>query len=207
VNFYTIFYLVIFLYTHKHLTLKRPMAVVFGKPSSAMSKEISDGEKKREEEQAVELGKEGLEQLSTTLEKAMKENEHPIPESILTSLPVPDIKKVPSIPLFTSRVSPSSNSLDLAVVPDSVKGFSTEDTEAIVELLRKDAKVTASPFPIDLTHIDSKFVLAAVGIDTTPLTKEQRLYMPILEEIVSREVSCCLCVYHSVYNNSSPALL
>ena len=177
------------------------MAVVFGKPSAAMSKEISDGEKKREEQQAVELGKEGLEQLSNTLEKAMKENERPIPESILTSLPVPDIKKVPSIPLFTARVSPSSNSLDLAVVPDSVKGFSTEDTEAIVSLLKKDSKSTASPFPIDLTHIDSKFVLAAVGIDTTPLTKEQRLYMPILEEIVSRDIFFCLRVYHNMYNN------
>ena len=183
------------------------MAVVFGKPSAQMSKEIADGEKKREEEQAVELGKEGLEQLSNTLEKAMKENEHPIPESILTSLPVPDIKKVPSIPLFTARVSPSSNSLDLAVVPDSVKGVSTEDTKAIVVQLKQDTKVTASPFPIDLTHIDSKFVLAAVGIDTTPLTKEQRLYMPILEEIVSRDVSYCLCVYHNVHNNNSPLLL
>jgi len=167
------------------------MAVVFGKPSAVMSKEISDGEKTREEQQAVELGKEGLERLSNTLEKAMKENEHPIPESILTSLPVPDINRVPSIPLFTARLSPSPNSLDLAVVPDSVKGVNTEETDAIVSLLKKDSKSTAAPFPIDLTHIDSKFVLAAVGIDTTPLTKEQRLYMPILEEIVSREVSCC----------------
>ena len=171
------------------------MAIVFGKPSAQMSKEISDGEKKREEEQAVEIGKEGLEQLSNTLEKAMEENEHPIPESILTSLPVPDIKKVPSIPLFTARVSPSSNSLDLAVVSDSVKGVSTKDTEAIVSLLKKDTKVTASPFPIDLTHIDSKFVLAAVGIDTTPLTKEQRLYMPILEEIVSRDILLLLILF------------
>lgn len=32
--------------------------------------------------------------------------------------------------------------------------------------------------------LNSAFVFAAVGIDTTPLTKEQRLYLPILDEIL-----------------------
>ena len=160
------------------------MAVVHGTPSAAMSKEISDGEKEREAQQAKDLGEEGLKALAKTLETAMEENEHPIPEDILTSLPVPDIEKVPSIPLFTARLSPSSNSLDMTVVPESVRGVSAEYSEAIIDGLKKDSKLTSGSFPLDLTHIDSAFVFAAVGIDTSPLTKEQRLYLPILEEVM-----------------------
>jgi len=114
----------------------------------------------------------------------MTENEHPIPEDILTSLPVPDIEKVPSIPLFTARLSPSANVLDLTVVTESVNGVSTEESKAIIEGVKKDTKLTSGPFSIDLTHINSAFIFAAVGIDTTPLTKEQRAYLPILEEIM-----------------------
>mmetsp|Transcript_27016 Transcript_27016/g.48746 ORF Transcript_27016/g.48746 Transcript_27016/m.48746 type:complete len:971 (+) Transcript_27016:401-3313(+) len=168
--------------------LDRPMAVVLGKPSAAMSKEISDGEKEREAQQAKDLGEDGLELLTKTLEGAMAENEQPIPEEILTSLPVPDLEKVPSIPLFTARLSPSllfpQDSLELAIVPESVRDVSTEDAEAIVTGLKGDSELAAVPFHADLTHIDSAFVFAAVGIDTTPLTKEQRLYLPILEEIL-----------------------
>ena len=48
----------------------------------------------------------------------------------------------------------------------------------------KAKKVTHASFHADLTHIDSAFVYAAVGIDTTPLSTKQRLYLPILEEIL-----------------------
>lgn len=160
------------------------MAVVLGKPSAAMSKEISDGEKEREAQQAKDLGEGGLDRLSKTLENAMATNEEPIPPEILTSLPVPDLEKVPSIPLFTARLSPSSNSLELAVISESVRDVSLEDADAIVAGLKQNTKGTAIPFHADLCHIDSAFIFAAVGIDTTSLTKEQRLYLPILEEIL-----------------------
>ncbi|KAL7526503.1 hypothetical protein ACHAXR_003322, partial [Thalassiosira sp. AJA248-18] len=142
-----------------------------------------DGEKEREAQQAKDLGEEGLESLAKTLEGAMAENEQPIPEDILTSLPVPDIEKVKSIPLFTARLFPSTDLSKVEIVPDSVRDVKMEDAEAIVAELKKDAPPTA-PFHADLTHIDSAFVFAAVGIDTTPLTKEQRLYLPILDEIL-----------------------
>jgi len=169
----------------REFILDRPMAVVLGKPSAAMSKEISDGEKEREAQQAKDLGEDGLERLSKTLEDAMAENEKAIPEEILTSLPIPDLEKVPSIPLFTAHLSPSSKSpLELGIVSESVRDVSTEDAGAIVSKLKGEAAdLTAVPFHADLTHIDSAFIYAAVGIDTTPLTKEQRLYLPILDEI------------------------
>lgn len=160
------------------------MAVVLGKPSAAMSKQISDGENEREAQQAKDIGEEGLKRLANTLETAMAENEHPIPHEILTSLSVPDISKVPSIPLFTARLSPSTNSVDLALVPESVRDVSEEDSKAIIEGLKKDSSLSSGLFPMDLTHIDSAFIFASVGIDTTPLRKDQRRYLPILEEIM-----------------------
>ena len=173
----------------KKFILDRPMAVVLGKPSAAMSKELSENEKERETQQANELGEEGLARLSKTLENAMAANEEPIPEDILTSLPVPDLEKVASIPLFTVRLSPSTHSVSLSIIPDSVRDVSDDEADAIVAKLKSDAESTgvpkiASPFHADLTHIDSAFVFAAVGIDTTPLSAEQWLYLLILEEIL-----------------------
>lgn len=162
------------------------MAVVLGKPSAVISKEISDREKEREAQQAKDLGEEGLKRLSAALEEAMAKNEQPIPEDILTSLPVPDLKKVPSIPLFNAHLSPSCcTPLKLGIVSESICDVNVEDAESIVAKLKGDAaELNSIPFHADLTHIDSSFVFAGVGIDTTPLTKEQRLYLPILGEIL-----------------------
>lgn len=169
----------------KKYILDRPMAVVLGKPSAEMSKQISEGEKERESKQAEELGEEGLSHLAKTLEEAMEKNEEPIPDEILLSLPVPNLEKVPSIPLFTARLSSSMDGLPISIIPESVRGFSMEDAEALAAHMTNDvSKATASPFYADLTHIDSAFVFAAVGIDTTPLSTKQRLYLPILEEIL-----------------------
>ena len=160
------------------------MAVVLGKPSASLSKGIQGSETAREAQQGKDLGVDGMERLAKILEVAMDENEHPIPGDILTSLPVPNLEKVPSIPLFTSRLYPSSTNLDLAVVPESVRDVSGEEMEVVVAGLKDESTLTAVPFHADLTHIDSAFVFAAVGIDTTPLSKEQRLYLPILNEIL-----------------------
>ena len=160
------------------------MAVVYGMPSAVMSKEISEKESERESQQAKDLGEDGLQSLQNKLDGAMSQNEQPIPNETLTSLPIPDVANVSSIPLFTAHLSPSSDSLNLDVVKESIRDVSTEDYEAIIAGLKKDSKLTSVPFHADLTHIDSAFVFTAVGIDTTSLTKEQRLYLPILQEIL-----------------------
>jgi Zn-dependent M16 (insulinase) family peptidase len=160
------------------------MAVVLGKPSALMSKEISDEEETREAKQVKDLGEEGLLHLQTILEDAMTKNEQPIPEGTLTTLPLPDIKKVSSIPLFTAHLSPSADALELTVVHDSVRDVCEVDYEAIIAGLKNDSTLTSVPLHADLTHIDSAFVFAAVGIDTTLLGKEQRRYLPILFEIL-----------------------
>ncbi|KAL3776496.1 hypothetical protein HJC23_013239 [Cyclotella cryptica] len=168
--------------------LDRPMAVVLGKPSAAMANELSQKEKEREAQQAQNLGEDGLKNLANVLEAAMAKNEEPIPEEILTSLPIPDLEKVPSIPLFTARLSPTVNDTwSLDIIPESVRGVNMHDMNGIVDQLKKEAEgaaLGAAPFHADFTHIDSAFVFAAVGVDTTQLTTQQRLYLPILDEIL-----------------------
>jgi Zn-dependent M16 (insulinase) family peptidase len=160
------------------------MAVVFGKPSAALSNRIQDSEQERECQQRKDLGVEGLAHLAKILEAAMEENERPIPGDILTSLPVPDVEKVPSIPLFTARLYPSSTDLVLKVVPESIRDVREDESEAIIAGLKGDSLLTSVPFHADLTHIESAFVFMAVGIDTSSLVKEQRLYLPLLNEIL-----------------------
>ena len=170
----------------KDYILDRPMAAVLGKPSAKMAAESSQKEKDREAAQAKELGEKGLTKLADVLENAMTKNESPIPEEILTSLPVPDLEKVPSIPLFTARLSPFANGEILFdIIPESVRGVKEDDALAVVAKMKSEAEtVNIAPFYSDFTHIDSQFVFAAVGIDTSSLTSEQRLYLPILDEIL-----------------------
>ena len=173
----------------REFILGRPMAAVLGKPSAAMAADSSEKEKERESLQASNLGENGLKELANTLESSMAKNEAPIPEDILTSLPVPDLEKVPSIPLFTVRMAPSvsNGTLSLDIIPESVRGVKAEDASAILSQLKQsavDMDIKSGPFPADFTHIDSAFVFAAVGIDTTSLSPEQRLYLPILDEII-----------------------
>lgn len=170
----------------KNYILDRPMAAVLGKPSAKMAAESSQKEKDREAAQAKELGEDGLKKLADILENAMTKNESPIPEKILTSLPVPNLEKVPSIPLFTARLSPSvDGKISFDIIPESVRGVKEGDASAVISKMKSEAgKVNIAPFHADFTHIDSQFVFAAVGIDTSSLTSDQRLYLPILDEIL-----------------------
>ena len=168
----------------KKYILNREMAAVYGVPSAQKSEEIQKGDEKRERQQALCLGPEKLDDLSKVLEKAMEENEKDIPEDVLSSLPIPDLEKVKAIPLFNVRLSPSADSAELAVVPESVRGFEQEETDKIVEALKDGASSSSAPFFGDLTHIDSAFSFVSVGVDTSSLSPKQRLYLPILDEVL-----------------------
>ena len=168
----------------KKYILDREMAAVYGMPSAQKSVEIQNGDEKREHQQALDLGRERLDELSKDLKNAMEENEQDIPEEVLSSLPIPDLEKVKAIPLFNIRLSPSDDSAELAVVPESVRGFEQSETDNILGALKEGASSSSAPFYGDLTHIDSAFSFASVGVDTTSLTPRQRLYLPILDEVL-----------------------
>mmetsp|Transcript_12885 Transcript_12885/g.19025 ORF Transcript_12885/g.19025 Transcript_12885/m.19025 type:complete len:457 (-) Transcript_12885:516-1886(-) len=103
--------------------LSKPYALVLGRPSADLAKKIAKEEKEREEQQAIDLGPEKLKQLGGELEKAMEYNEREIPDGVLTSVPIPRLENVKSIPLLTIRGV--GESIDIAT--NSGKGISKED--------------------------------------------------------------------------------
>lgn len=64
-----------------------------------MAEKLEKDEAKRIEEQVAELGPEGLKQAEAKLEAAKAEHDRPIPEKVITSFPVPDVKSISWIPV------------------------------------------------------------------------------------------------------------
>ena len=76
-----------------------PSVVIRAKPSSSHADALEKAEKERIAAQAKALGPEGLAKKKKELEDAKAENDKPIPERILTSFPVPDVKSISWIPV------------------------------------------------------------------------------------------------------------
>ncbi|EAU93061.2 cytoplasmic protein [Coprinopsis cinerea okayama7 len=78
-----------------------PSVVVVGRPSGTLAEKLEKDEIKRIEEQVARLGPEGLKKAEAELEAAKAEHDRPIPDDILTSFPVPDVKGISWIPVST----------------------------------------------------------------------------------------------------------
>jgi hypothetical protein len=64
-----------------------------------MAEKLEKDEKARIAAQVKKLGPEGLEAATRLLEKAKAEHEKPIPDEILKTFPVPDVKSISWIPV------------------------------------------------------------------------------------------------------------
>jgi Zn-dependent M16 (insulinase) family peptidase len=84
--------------------------VIRGKPSAALQQKLEADEKERVAAQVKNLGPEGLAELEKKLAAAKEEHEQRIPEDILTSFPVPDIKSISWISVQSAKNSPKSPS-------------------------------------------------------------------------------------------------
>jgi Zn-dependent M16 (insulinase) family peptidase len=83
---------------HKYY-IDPPRVVVRGKPSASMAESLEKDEKVRLEKQVKRLGPEGIAAAVKELEEAKAEHDKPIPESVLTAFPVPDVKSISWIPV------------------------------------------------------------------------------------------------------------
>ena len=77
--------------------------VVVGKPSAELAESIAADEAKLVERTRAELGEERLAQLRAQLEAAIAKNETPIPDELLTAVPIPSLASVRPVPLLTCR--------------------------------------------------------------------------------------------------------
>ena len=124
------------------------------------------------------MGVSGLAALSSSLSAAVAFNERTIPDELLTVVPIPSYASVRSIPLLTIK-----GSVSLRVDEASGEGVPPHEAAAILEALiasRGVAGGAMSPFMCEWHHIETAFVSAAVGVDTSSISTQQRLMLPLL---------------------------
>lgn len=78
-----------------------PAVVVIGRPSAKLQEKLEKDELQRVEGQVKQLGPEGLRRAEALLEEAKAEHERPLPEGLLSTFPVPDVKSISWIPVET----------------------------------------------------------------------------------------------------------
>ncbi|KAH7100191.1 Metalloenzyme, LuxS/M16 peptidase-like protein [Auriculariales sp. MPI-PUGE-AT-0066] len=161
--------------------------VVCAKPSSALQERIESEENTRVAAQVERLGPEGLKRLAEELEAAKADNDKPVPQDMLTTFPVPDVKTINWIPvtsaqnLGTGRVVPAPGGEDLAkhISADGV------DLAAFVSFhqiqsnfFSIDAYISLAKLPDELRPLLTVYQAAFMSLpvtrsDGTKLTYEQ----------------------------------
>ncbi|XP_066596217.1 uncharacterized protein C05D11.1-like [Prorops nasuta] len=140
---------------HKYL-INGPMVIIKGIPSVEKQLELTQKESDRVSDQIENLGEEGLKKKEKELEEAIIENEKPIPDELLTAVPVP-----------------STESINF----HSIKSYTTETVDQHPRL-----DVTKFPFFTHLVHINTNFLYMFVIMDTQALPREYKPYLPLLLE-------------------------
>ncbi|XP_012262723.1 uncharacterized protein C05D11.1-like [Athalia rosae] len=135
-----------------------PMVVVRGFPSQEKQVEMGVSERTRVEQQIAELGEEGLRIKKQELQEAMLVNERPIPDEMLTSVPIP-----------------STDSINF----HHIKSYTSDTAEQHPKL-----NVNNLPLFTYLDHVNTNFVYLFVIMDTSPVSQELRPYIPLFLEAI-----------------------
>ncbi|XP_043476736.1 uncharacterized protein C05D11.1-like [Leptopilina heterotoma] len=135
-----------------------PFVFTKGIPSIKKKIEMTKEEEERIEKQKQKLGDEGLKKKEKELEEAIAENEKPVPDEILTSVPIP-----------------GTDSINFHYI----KSFSTDSLE---QHPRFD--VNKLPLYTYLDHANTNFVYLFVTMDTSKVPENLRPYIPILLELL-----------------------
>ncbi|KAJ3514376.1 hypothetical protein NLJ89_g2417 [Agrocybe chaxingu] len=126
--------------------IDQPSIVIIGKPSAALAEKLEKDEKARIAAQVERLGPEGLKNAEAELEAAKAQHGEKIPDEILTSFPVPDVKSISWIPVQS--------------VQEPGKGrkatFSPSTTEPLYKHIESDGQPL--PFFVEFDHVESDFV-------------------------------------------------
>ncbi|XP_011145031.2 uncharacterized protein C05D11.1 [Harpegnathos saltator] len=135
-----------------------PMIIVKGIPSIEKQRTLTQEEEQRTAKQIEKLGTDGLERKELELLKAIEENERPVPDELLESVPIP-----------------GTDTINF----HHIKSYTTETPEQHSRL-----DVTKLPFFTYLDHVNTNFVYLFVLMDTSSITREYRKYIPLLLEVI-----------------------
>ncbi|XP_015438659.1 PREDICTED: uncharacterized protein C05D11.1-like [Dufourea novaeangliae] len=142
----------------KKYFLDSPLIVVKGIPSLNKQLELTEKEKERVAKQIEDLGEEGLQLKEKELEGAIAKNNIPVPDEILSSVPIP--------------------STDL-ISFHHIKSYTTETTEQ-----HSRFAVTELPFYTYLDHVTTNFVNICVIMNTSSVERKYKPYIPLLLEVI-----------------------
>ncbi|XP_078049942.1 uncharacterized protein C05D11.1 [Augochlora pura] len=144
----------------KKCFLDTPMVFVKGIPSLEKQRELTEKEKERVAKQIKELGEEGLRLKQKELEDAIANNNVPVPDELLDSVPIP--------------------STDL-ISFHQIKSYTTETSE-----VDQDSRFILSrlPFYTYLDHVNTNFIYLFAIMDTSSIERKYRPYIPLLLEVI-----------------------
>lgn len=138
--------------------LESPFVLVKGIPSLEKRHELTEKEKDRVAKQIENLSKEGLQEKEKELQEAIAKNDIPVPDEILSSVPIP-----------------STHLINFHYI----KSYTTESSK---QHSRFD--VSKLPFYTYLDHVNTNFVYMFVIMNTLDVKKEYKPYIPLLLEII-----------------------
>jgi Zn-dependent M16 (insulinase) family peptidase len=174
--------------------LHTPCCAVVGRPSARLAKQIEEETKALTKANVERLGPDGLRAQGEALERAVKFNERPIDEAILTAVPIPEYAKVRGPPAFTLR---GGGLTLLASAPGTGAGVPEATRSAVAAALHASADACKTCVPVssdglfvEWTHVESAFVTAAVAFDTSAVPASLRLYLPLLLEMWWKLPAC-----------------
>jgi Zn-dependent M16 (insulinase) family peptidase len=140
---------------------------LLGKPSTKMSKKITEDDKARVEKRKQELGPDGLKRMADKLEQAKKENDKEIPKELLASFKVPPTESIHFVETSSARVGPALEA-----------GKPNNRYQKLVEADGGDK----CPLFINFEHIPSNFVRVHLLVSTELLAVELRPLLAIFME-------------------------
>ncbi|XP_033325130.2 uncharacterized protein C05D11.1 [Megalopta genalis] len=138
--------------------LDTPMVIVKGIPSLEKQHELTEKEKERVAKQIKELGEEGLQLKEKELEDAIAKNNVPVPDEMLSSVPIP--------------------STDL-ISFHHIKSYTTETSQVDCRFV-----LSRLPFYTYLDHVNTNFVYLFAIMDTSSVERKYRPYIPLLLEVI-----------------------
>ncbi|KAF8271486.1 Metalloenzyme, LuxS/M16 peptidase-like protein [Lactarius quietus] len=137
--------------------------VVRGKPSAVVAERIEKEEKARIAKQKEALGPEGLARKARELEEAKAEHDKPIPNEILKSFPVPDVKTISWIPVQSVQQA-GTGRRGRAGVENDVSRHVNADGPPL-------------PFFVQYDHVKSDFVSVHAYLSLSKLPSHLRPYI------------------------------
>lgn len=143
----------------KNYVLDNKIITVLGEPSPSLLAKLTEKEAQRIQYQRDFLKEEGLQKRAEALEKAIDANEKEIPKEVIQAVVVPSLSSI------------NYHSI--------VRSCSETDPGGI-----KEFDLTGLPFRFELDHIKTNFVSISVMMNTSDISPELRLYIPLFLELL-----------------------